>query len=227
MFAILSNSMGQDKFSINIGAGFSNKYIFRGVEYGNGSFQPDLTLSYKGAYLNAWSWIPFDKDNFKELDLTLGYNYKGFSISVLDVFSAYPSWMLEDNSFSNFKDNHQIEIGLGYERKYLALNWYTVVAGFDGTNKKGKRAYTSYIYVGVPLYFEKFNLSFQIGATPWGTTSYSCDHFAVTDINVKFSKDIFINRYFSIPIFAQIGINPHLRDPYGVLGVRFSCNPLK
>ena len=219
--------MAQDKFTLNVGAGFTSKYVIRGVEYGKGSFQPDLTLLYKGAFLNGWAYIPFDNNNFKELDLALGYSNKGFTASVVDYISFYPEGTVKDNSFKNFNDNHQIEVRVGYERKFLALNWYTTIAGYDGVNNKGNRAYTSYLSLAIPIYLPKFNFCFEIGATPWGTTSYMTNHFTVIDLNVKISKDIFITKFLSIPIFAQIGVNPHIKDPYFVLGLRLSCNALQ
>lgn len=218
--------MAQDKFTLNVGGGFTSKYIIRGVEYGKGSFQPDVTLLYKGAFLNGWAYIPFDNNNFKELDITVGYSNKGFTASVVDYISFYPVGMVEDNSFKNFNDNHQIEVRVGYERKYFALNWYTTVAGFDGVNNKGNRAYTSYMSISLPITLPKFNIAFEIGATPYSTSSYKTDKFAVIDLNMKLSKDIFINKYLSIPVFAQIGVNPHYKDPYLVLGLRLSCNAL-
>lgn len=226
LFAVFTKGTAQDNFTINIGAGFVSKYVIRGIEYGKGSFQPDITFSYKGAFINGWAYIPFDNNNFKELDLTLGYYNKGFTVSVVDYISFYPKGMIEDNSFTNFNDNHQIEIHAGYERKYFAFNWFTTVAGYDGVNSKGERAYTSYMSVGVPIHLPKFNIAFEIGATPYSTSSFKTNKFAVVDLNMKLSKDIYINKYLSIPIFAQIGVSPHYKDPYLVLAVRLSCNPL-
>ena len=226
LFAVFTKSTAQENFTINMGAGIVSKYVIRGVEYGKGSFQPDITFSYKGAFLNGWAYIPFDNNNFKELDLTLGYYNRGFIVSVVDYISFYPKNMVEDNSFTNFNDNHQIEIHAGYSRKFFAFKWFTTVAGYDGVNSKGERAYTSYMSVGVPITLPKFDIAFEIGSTPYSTSSYNTDKFAVVDLNMKLSKDIFINKYLSIPIFAQIGVNPHYKDPYLVLGIRLSCNPL-
>ena len=226
LFAVFTKSTAQDSFTINMGAGIVSKYVIRGVEYGKGSFQPDITFSYKGAFLNGWAYIPFDNNNFKELDLTLGYYNRGFTVSVVDYISFYPKNMVEDNSFTNFNDNHQIEIHAGYSRKFFAFKWFTTVAGYDGVNSKGERAYTSYMSVGVPISLPKFDIAFEIGATPYSTSSFKTNKFAVVDLNMKLSKDIFINKYLSVPIFAQIGVNPHYKDPYLVLGVILSCYPL-
>lgn len=51
LFAVFTKSTAQENFTINMGAGIVSKYVIRGVEYGKGSFQPDITFSYKGAFL--------------------------------------------------------------------------------------------------------------------------------------------------------------------------------
>lgn len=228
LFILLINCNAQDKLRINIGGTFVNNYVVRGVQYGKGSFQPDITLSYKGAFFNIWSSIPFDKSNFKEFDLTLGYRHsKGFSAMITDYYIAYPDIKNGDDNYFNLKKGHTYEAQIGYEIKFLAIKWYTAFAGADGFNTKGKRAFTSFMQLSVPLYMDKFNIIFDIGATPWASTSFSTNHFAVTDLNMTVAKDIFIHKYFSIPIFAKVGVNPHLKDPYFVLGLRLSCNALQ
>ena len=228
VFILLLNSNAQDKLYMNIGGTFVNNYVVRGIQYGKGSFQPDLTISYKGAFFNIWSSIPFDNSNFKELDLTLGYKHKkGFSAIITDYYIAYPEITNGDDNYFNLKTGHSYEVQIGYEIKYLALKWYTTFAGADGVNTKGNRAYTSFMQVSVPIYLNKFNVIFDLGATPWASSTFSTDRFAVTDLSLTLAKDIFIHKCFSIPIFAKIGQNPYLKDPYFVLGLRLSCNPLE
>ena len=228
VFILLLTSKAQDKFFMNIGGSFVNNYVVRGIQYGKGSFQPDITISYKGAFFNIWSSIPFDKENFKEFDLTLGYKHKiGFSAIITDYYIAYPDITNGDDNYFNLKKGHSYEVQIGYERKYFSLKWYTTFAGADGVNSKGKRAYTSFIQLSSPIYLPKFNIIFDIGATPWATTSFATDRFAITDVSMTLAKDIFIHKNFSIPIYAKIGVNPYLKDPYFVLGIRLSCNPLQ
>ena len=228
LFILVINSNAQDKLFMNIGGTFVNSYVVRGVKYGKSSFQPDVTLSYKGAFFNIWSSIPFDNSNFKEFDITIGYKHKkGFSAIITDYYIAYPEVKNGDDNYFNLKKGHSYEAQIGYEIKYFSMKWYTTFAGADGVNKNGKRAYTSFLQLSVPLYLQKFNLTFDVGATPWSTTSFSTDRFAVTDLSVTLAKDIFIHKYFTIPIFAKAGVNPHLKDPYFVVGIRFSCNALQ
>ncbi len=227
-FVLFLSCKAQDKLFIDIGGTFVNNYIVRGIQYGKGSFQPDITLSYKGAFFNIWSSIPFDNSNFKEFDLTIGYRHNnGFSAMITDYYIAYPNINNGDDNYFNFRTGHSYEAQIGYEIKYFALKWYTTFAGADGVNKKGKRAYTSFIQASVPLYLNKFNIIFDIGATPWATTLFATEKFSVTDLSITIGKDIEIDKYLSIPIFAKIGVNPHLKDPYFVLGLRLSCTYMK
>ena len=187
-----------------------------------------MTFLYKGALVNLWSSIPFDSNNFKEFDITIGYKHKkGFSFYITDYYIAYPDIKNGDDNYFNFETGHSYEAQIGYEIKYFSMKWYTTFAGADGVNKNDKRAYTSFLQLSVPLYLQKFNLTFDVGATPWSTTSFSTDRFAVTDLSVTLAKDIFIHKYFTIPIFAKAGVNPHNKDPYFIVGLRLSCNALQ
>ena len=228
VFVLLLTTKAQDKLYMNVGGTFVHNYVVRGIEYAKGSFQPDVTISYKGAFFNIWSSIPFDNTNFKEFDLTLGYKHKkGFSVIITDYYIAYPNITNGDDNYFNLKKGHSYEAQVGYERKNFSLKWYTTFAGADGVNNKGKRAYTSFIQLSSPIYLPKFNIIFDIGATPWATSSFATDCFAITDLSMTIAKDIFIHKNFSIPIYAKVGVNPHAKDPYFVLGLRLSYNPLQ
>ena len=79
-------------FVVSGKADFVSDYIWRGLDQNSGfSFQPSLTLSYKGLSLNAWGSQTLSKwgvnDNgggAKEFDINLSYAIKGFSVTVSD-----------------------------------------------------------------------------------------------------------------------------------------------
>ena len=209
----------QDKVEVELGADLVSSYIWRGQDSGGVSVQPSLSVSYKGFSLGAWGSVGFDKKDDKEIDLILGYGYKGFSISVTDYWYAYYD---EQNSFFKFDahdTHHQFEAQIGYDFDICSINWYTIFAGSDGVKPNGKRAYSSYIQLSAPFKLGGVDWTTEVGATPWATDSYEdATGFAVCDLSVSASKDIPITSSFSLPIFAKFTFNPASENAYATFG---------
>ena len=129
--AVPAMGMAQDKVEASVGADFVSGYIWRGQDLGGVSIQPTLSVSYKGFSLSAWGTAGIEKEDTKEIDLTLGYTTGGFSISVTDYwFNGGPGYF----HYGSHNTNHTFEAQIGYDFGPLALNWYTNFAGTDGVN---------------------------------------------------------------------------------------------
>lgn len=135
--AVPAMGMAQDKVEASVGADLVSGYIWRGQDLGGVSIQPTLSVSYKGFSLSAWGTAGIEKEDTKEIDLTLGYATGGFSISVTDYwFNGGPGYF----HYGSHNTNHTFEAQIGYDFGPLALNWYTNFAGTDGVNNGGNRA---------------------------------------------------------------------------------------
>ena len=204
LFAIMglastSAVKAQDKVEASVGADLVSGYIWRGQDLGDVSVQPAVGLSYKGFSLSAWGSVGFDATDTKEFDLTLGYEYGGFSIAVTDYwFTSYDS----PARYSDYKNAHTFEVGVGYDFGPLAVNWFTNFAGSVGENEKGKDAYASYVSISAPFKLGGIDWSAEIGATPWANDFYNGDSF-------------------SLPLWAQAIWNPTTKGAYFVAGISF------
>lgn len=210
----------QDKVEASVGVDLVSGYIWRGQDLGNVSIQPAASISYQGFSLSGWGSVGFDKEDTKEFDLTLGYAWKGFSISVTDYwFNGGPGYF----HYGSTDTNHVFEAQLGYDFGPLALNWYTNVAGNDGVNEEGDRAYSSYVSLAAPFRLGNLDWMAEIGATPWATSFYNngASGFEVCDISVGVSKVIGITDSFSLPLFAKFTWNPATEGAYLVGGISF------
>ena len=216
----------QEKVEVNVGADLVSGYIWRGQDLGNVSVQPALSLSYKGFSLSGWGSVGFSKEDtdnmedIKEFDLTLGYQAKGFSVSITDYwFNNGPGYF----HYGSTNTSHVFEAQVGYDFGVLAFNWYTNFAGNDGTNKDGNRAYSSYFSLAAPFSLGGLDWSAEVGATPWATTFYNggANGFEVTNVGIGVSKDIALSQTYSFPIFAKAIWNPATESAYFVFGVSF------
>ena len=71
---------------VSIGAEVVSSYVYRGIYQAGASIQPKFSLSYKGLIFEAWGSTGFVKNDLKEVDLVLGYQYKGLKIILTDYF---------------------------------------------------------------------------------------------------------------------------------------------
>jgi len=213
------------KVETTIKADFVNEYIWRGLKLGDVSVQPTLGVSYKGLSLSAWgSYGLSNKDDVKELDLTLGYTIGGLNIGITDYwFSVGLDPDARYFKYDAHGTNHLFEANIGYDFGPVALQWYTNFAGNDGTNKSGKRAYSSYIEASVPFRLAMVDWTATAGAVPYATTTYGTKGFAVTNLSLRATKEIKVTKSFSIPIFGQVTANPCAQKAYLVLG--FTLQP--
>ncbi len=225
LFAIMglastSAVKAQDKVEASVGADLVSGYIWRGQDLGDVSVQPAVGLSYKGFSLSAWGSVGFDATDTKEFDLTLGYGYGGFSIAVTDYwFTSYDS----PARYSDYKNAHTFEVGVGYDFGPLAVNWFTNFAGSVGENEKGKDAYASYVSISAPFKLGGIDWNAEIGATPWANDFYNgySDGFKVSAISLQASKEIKVTDSFSLPLWAQAIWNPTTKGAYFVAGISF------
>ena len=209
-----------------VAADFVSSYIWRGQDLGSTAVQPTLGVAYKGLSLSAWgSYGLTDPADTKEFDLTLAYTIGGLNIGVTDYWFSKDGLDPEARYFKYdaHGTNHLFEANIGYDFGVASVQWYTNFAGNDGTNKDGKRAYSSYAEVVFPFKLATVDWSASLGAVPFATTSYGTTGFAVTNLSLKATKDIKVTDSFSIPVFGQVVGNPCSQKAYLVFG--FTLQP--
>ncbi len=218
----------QDSVGVEVGTDLVSSYIWRGQDLGNVSLQPSLSVAYKGFSLSAWGSVGFEKSDTKEIDLTLGYETGGFSISVTDYwFNGGPGYF----HYGTHHTNHTFEAQVGYDFGFLAFDWFTNFAGNVGRKSDGRKAYASYLSVEAPFTLGGIGWTATVGATPWANDFYTggdadnakemINGFAVCEVSVKAAKEIRITRSWGVPLYAQVIWNPSTEGAYFVAGMSF------
>ncbi len=226
---VFSTSMkAQDKVEVGVGADLVSGYIWRGQNLGGVGIQPSASVAWKGLSLTAWGAVGFDNDDAKEFDLTLGYSVGGFSVSVTDYSfnkgDNFKTGNAIDGKYFHYGANstlHVFEAQVGYDFRFLALNWYTNIGGNDGLKKNGKRAYSSYLTLSAPFKLGGLDWEATVGATPWETSFYNggVGGFAVSEVALQATKVIRVTDSFSLPLFAKVIWNPATEDGYFTMGL--------
>ena len=222
-------AQAQDGIETTISGDIVSQYVWRGQDLGSASIQPTLGVAYKGLSLTAWGSVGItNPDDNKELDLTLAYTIGGLNIGITDYWTNDATGNDPTARFFKYDahgTNPVFEANIGYDFGLASIQWYTNFAGNDGTNKDGKRAYSSYAEVAVPFKLASVDWTATAGVIPFATSFYNdwTSGFAVTNLSLKATKDIKVTDSFSIPVFGQIAANPCSQKAYLVLG--FTLQP--
>lgn len=212
-------AVAREKLQTSLGTSLVSQYIWRGQDLGDASLQPSLGIGWQGLSLSAWGSVGItDSQDTKELDLTLGYAYKGFNVGVTDY------WFSDGNYFQYkaHRTTHVWEANLGYDFGFLNVQWFTNFAGNDGVNKDGKRAYSSYFELSAPFRLGKLDWTATLGAVPYATTLYGANGFCVTNVSLRATKDFVIKERYHLPLFVGLTANPRSEKLYLLFGVSFS-----
>ncbi|MCR5820170.1 MAG: hypothetical protein K6F94_04390 [Bacteroidaceae bacterium] len=209
----------QDKVEANIGAGFVNQYIWRGLDVGDASLQPTVGVAYKGISLSAWGSVGLtDATDTKELDLTLAYSIAGFNFGITDYWFSQGSYF----KYKNKNTTHVWEANVGYDFGFLSLQWFTNFAGDDGVNGSGDRAFSSYFELAAPFRLGGLEWKATLGVVPFTTSFYSADGFAVTNVGLCATKEFVIKDKYHLPVFVGLTANPNSEKMYLIFGTSFS-----
>ena len=212
-FAISTSIFGQT--SVSAGADFVNRYVWRGIDFGNSSsIQPGLALTSGDFEVGFWGSYPFvnSSTGAEEMDLYASYAISDFSILVTDYY--FPN---SGGKYGTYKDpgSHTIEVGLGYggsEAFPLSIAAYMNVYNDDDNSV--------YFELGYGTEVNEVGLNFFVGGTPGGDNGfYGTTEFNLINIGVTASKDIKITEDFSLPVFGSYILNPNSEVAYLVFGV--------
>lgn len=230
----------QDEFTASVSGSLVSRYMWRGIDMAGPSIQPSLTLGWKGLSLDVGGNIPFDKEDVRDIDVTLGYSLYGFNIGVIDYWTADVD---PKNRYFYYGGEaecpHQLEANLGYTCKYGSLQAYTMVYGND-YKIDGDRAYSTYIELSVPFRLGGLDWDVRAGVTPFESAGSTYDETVITEsgktktvtrgdwmygesftcnmASIRATKNLEF-KHFNVPVFVELHTNPYLQRANLVFGV--------
>jgi len=214
----------QDKTQVYIATDIVSQYIWRGLDYGGVSIQPSIGITKKGFSLTAYGNVGFDTEQTKTLGLSLGYQGKGLTVMLTDFW--YSDAFTPDGKFpskyfgySAHTTTHIYEALLGYNFKYMSVEWNTIFGGYDYYKSDEGRAYSTYIEIAAPFRISAVDFKAHVGITPW--EGYYADGFNVVNTGIKATKTFYISDKLAIPVSTQIIANPYTEQVYMVAGIGF------
>lgn len=232
----------KSRFSVNFSAKVKSRHIWNGWLSCNAwNFQPDLTLSYGGAFFNAWSYTALSHTYPNEIDLTLGYNFGPVTLTYVDVF--YPKEaktgvvkQLGSASYMGLFRYKKEDMGAYHQQMFMAkfngvesfpLQMLVGVFTFgDGTvdEKTGKveERFSTIIDLGYSHNLSTGQkLSYNLSCTPFKGSGFFADGFAVVNARFGVTQPVKITDSFSLKLDGDLIVNPYRENLYFVLGIGF------
>lgn len=210
----LISALGLKAQEVSVGMEFYNRYVFRGVDFGNApSLQPSLEFSTGGFTLGAWGAYStgFGGDGaFAEADLYTSYAFDfGLSLGLTSYYYPGTSWFETAEGSST----HALEFNLGYEIGSFAFGGnYMINDSRDGAGAEGQDLYFEVGYSA--SLFDVF-----VGAGDgWHTTEGS---FQVVNIGIAATKELTLTEQFSLPLSGAVILNPNTEQLHLVFGLSF------
>lgn len=220
----------QQRVESTVEADIVSQYMWRGSELGGVSIQPTAEVKWQGLSLSAFGSVGLDKEDTKEIDLTLGYSRWGFNVGVTDYWF---SGIDEKNRYLHFekKGAHQVEANLGWTCKYGSIQAYTMVWGND-YKISGEQAYSTYIELTVPFTLGSVDWTLKAGVTPFESAGYTtpktvqtvwgaatvlephhfyAEGFACNLASLRATKSVRIGN-LEIPLYGELHYNPYLNN---------------
>lgn len=213
----------------------TSAYLWRGQKNAGVSLQPVVGVKWQGLHLYAWGneqlSPPAGAPVKHEIDLFLKYAITPeFTVGFKNVYVNTRG----DGVFSFGKIPHAangLDAAASYSNQYFNIEWSTTIAGYDGYNHDGKRAYGSYVTVGAPFKFAGLDWNAQVGIVPYYCSRYSddvSDGFHINMCALKASHTYsFANRTTTFTPYTQLMLNPSASKAYFQVGVQFKYDPAK
>ena len=215
----------QSQVEGHLGADIVSNYIWRGQDLGHVSLQPELSVAWKGLSLTVWGSVGLsDKDDSREVDLTLSYETGGLSFGIVDYWNDE-----NDKHYFYYKQDgtgHSFEGFISYDFGPVSASWQTYFAGNDYKGD-GKRAYSSYFELSAPFRLATCDWDARAGLVPWKSGMYDVSGFSVTNLSLRATKAIKISKSFELPLYGQVVANPASRHFYFVFGLTLTLQTEK
>lgn len=127
-------------YSVTVDFPYASKYVFRGLEVAEGSFQPSVKVTSGNLYAGLWTNQPLTNNTDNEVDLYAGYTFKLNSTWSLDGGVTYYYYPEADLGSGDIENSTEAYVGINgaiagvtvgaYLYRDFNLNLYTAQGNF-------------------------------------------------------------------------------------------------
>ena len=200
-----------------------SQHVWRGVKLGTApTIEPSIIFEAGRFSFNVWASATTN-NSYSEVDLIPSYQFKHFSLTLLDYYNPVHG---ESNQYMNFKkgkNKHSIDLNIdNYSIEKQRFKWMigTFILG-DRNEQTGNPYYSTYIEIKYPFSMLGINTEPFAGLTP--IRGFYADKFAFVNTGISFSKDLDLKLPFSVPLSLSFISNPYTKQSFVIFagGIAF------
>ena len=211
---LLTTGVAVQAQSVSIGADIVNRYVWRGLDFGEAiSIQPTLEFNSGAVTVGTWGSYAINDGGANEHDLYLSVAAGPVSFGLTDYY--FPTGTSE---FFNFDGEGE------------GSHWIEPFVSFGGTNTFPLSLYAGvmvhndpdnsvYLQADYPFKIDGFDLNATLGVVPMESAFYLTDGFAVTALGVSAGRKIPISDSFALPVSVSYILNPEIERTYLIFGI--------
>lgn len=223
----------QNRAEVYLQADLTSAYLWRGQRSAGFSLQPVAGVKWRGLHFYVWGneqiCPPSGEPVKHEIDYFLKYTpVKWFTVGLKNVYVN-----TRGRGFFSFGSIPHSANGLdamvSFDLGVVNAEWSTTIAGYDGYDHAGRRAYGSYVTINAPFRTLRLDWNAQVGIVPYYCSRYSDDRsggFHVNMCALKASHTFTFSRAdISLTPYVQLMVNPSAAKGYFQAGARFAFTP--
>jgi hypothetical protein len=160
--------------------------------------------------INLWGLSSMTK-KYSEIDLTLEYQYKNITLSLIDYYNPSANSSFNYFSLEKYSNTHTLDFILFYRisNKFpLSLKWSSYIYGSDYDLVTGKRLYSTYIEFSYPTTWKSLSFNYYAGFVPW--KSWYADRLTPVNCGVKMDVNLLCREKVCVPSSLDFKYNPYL-----------------
>jgi len=210
----------ESDWSFGANAGFSNKYLWRGMVFNNGLvFQPEVFVGWRDFSINLWSNTTlYDKKgvNAHEIDITLDY-YHSFSYLDVETYFSYYYFIDQEEEPNTLEWNVSA---------FYPVGDFTLSSGLNVDILENRGA--SYLEVALDYereLNEKFTVSGKVlaglGSGKFNENNFDVKKGAMNLVggNIGFSYNFLADFYADVNFYQNLFVDKELKNSDIVKGV--------
>jgi hypothetical protein len=220
---------GVEAQSVQIGADFVSRYVWRGVDFGESvSIQPTIALQAGGLEIGTWASYAAGPEaaGFNEHDLWINYTLAigGASLSFGATDYYFPAPFDDgvrdpSTAFFNFDGGGR---GAHWIEPFVSASGppsfpFTIYGSMMAHNDPDRSVY---LEVGYPFSIDGTNIGLALGGVPMASDFYLTGGPAVVNLGLSAGRAIPVTDSFSIPVSVTYILNPYAERSFLVFGIR-------
>lgn len=219
---LVAQEVKPSKASLDFGADFQSRYIWRGLQFGGSSpsIQPSIELSSGSFTIGGWAaYSTGGVNQAQEADLYISLaTSDALSFTLTDYF--FPTEGIKQDYFSYGSDTgHVYELAMTYASDKTPWG-FTIATNIAGADKNGsKQNYSTYFELNYSKSFDGVDYSLFAG----GVVSDNSGYYLTTgsgliNLGLSASKSVKLSKTFELPINTALIFNPDQGNVYLTFG---------